>query len=330
MGRFTLERCEVVYRLEGVDPDEGVDVYELVPYLNKFDDLVRETIRQTGYSGEVSVKVRPFKEGSFVTEFVINGGLTDLFSGRQATAIANALGILGFFGFSAASIPKVVKSVRGKIDDFRKNGDGTYTYGSGAEAVTVDEVTHDIVQSPKIADLYGHVAVGPINKFDGAVQRVDIYGRDDDADDDGLSAGASFTADDAGDYSIYARDAELAAAASFTENEYVNHGVWLRPLSGSYGGAEGGYTFLFGEGDSAVKYKHVMMDDESFRKRLETGEVRLNASDLVCVDLAVIQTVRRDGKTKTAYRILHVSDYRSFEGNGHGSIADGDGQGQQT
>lgn len=27
-GRFVVERREVVYRLGGVDPDEGVDVYD--------------------------------------------------------------------------------------------------------------------------------------------------------------------------------------------------------------------------------------------------------------------------------------------------------------
>lgn len=312
MGRFVLEKCEVVYRLEGVDPDEGVNVYDLVPYLEEFDDLVRETIKQAGYSGDVSVKIRPFKEGSFITEFVINGRFIDLLSGNQATAIANALGILGFFGVTSKSIPRVVQSVRGKINDFRKNDDGTFTYGSGTESVTVDEITHQVIQSPKIADLYGHVAVGPLRKFDGAVQRVDIYGRDKDADDDGLSNGASFTADDSKNYSIYASDAELAAEADFTENVFVNHGVWLRPLSGSYGGEEKGYTFSFGEGDSSVKYSHVAIDDDAFRKRLETGDIRLNASDLMCVDLEITQRVRRDGKTKTSYRIIHVTDYRSF------------------
>lgn len=309
-----MEKCEVIYKLEGVDPNEGVDVYELVPYLRTFDDLVRETINQTGYNGEVSVKIRPFREGSFITEFVINGHLTDLLSGNQATAIANALGILGFFGFSAASIPKVIKSVRGKINKFRKNDNGTFTYGSGAESITVDETTHRAIQSPKIANMYGRVAVGPINEFDGNVQRVDIYGHDKDAADGGLSNGVSFTANDAKFYSVYANEADLAAESDVDEIINVNHGIWLRPLSGSYGGAEKGYMFSFGEGDSLVKYKNVAMDDESFREKLETGEIRLNASDLVCVNLEITQQVSRGKTIKATYRITHVLDYKSFGG----------------
>ena len=140
-GRFVVERREVVYRLGGVDPDEGVDVYDLVKYLSKFDDLVRVTVREAGYDGELKIKVRPFKEGSFITEFIVESGIVDFLTSANVDAVLKAIEILGFCYGGAKSIPKVVRKVRGAVDRFKDNGDGSYTYGKGDDAVTVDEAT---------------------------------------------------------------------------------------------------------------------------------------------------------------------------------------------
>lgn len=313
-GRFVVERREVIYRLGGVDPDEGVDVYDLVPYLTKFNDLVRESVRKSGYDGELHVRIKPFKEGSFITEFLIEGGLTSLLSGNEATAIANALAFLGFAGsVGKATIPRIVRAVKGRTDKFRKNEDGTYTYGSGKDAVTVGEAEHDLVQSPKIADLYGNVSVGPIAKFDGKVDQVSIYVLDRNDEDDGLSKGATFTRSDASDMATYAKSAELADELDVQEVTYTNGGVWLRPLSGPYSGAERGYTFLFGEGDETIKYKSVRIDDDDFREKLEDGTVRFNSGDMLRVDLEVTRHVTRSGRTSASYRITTVLDYKPLK-----------------
>lgn len=309
-----MERHEVIYRLDGINPEDGVDVCKLVPYLSEFDKLIKETAKETGYSGDVSVKVRPFKEGSFITEFVVNGGLTDLLSGPEVTALSNVLGILGFFGVSAAAIPKVIKVVRGKVTDFHHNKDGTYSYGTGGDAVTVDETTHRVIQSPKVADSYKTIAVGPISEFSGVVEQVNIYVPDRDSEDGGMSNGASFNIQDVQNYSEYVRDTEMAAESSQLEKVSIYEDIWLRPLSGSYGGAETGYTFSTGEGDDMIRYKNVKMDDASFRKRLENGAVRMNSSDLLKVNLEIEQHITGENKVRTTYRITKVLDYKSFGG----------------
>ena len=320
--RIELEHCEVVYRLGGVDPERGVDAYDLVKYLTRFSDLVRETVRKSGYSGDIHIRVRPFREGSFLTEFIIEGGWIDLFSSRPVVALSTALGILGFCGVKAPSLPKVVKAVRGKIESYRDNKDGTYTYGSGPDAVTVDETTHEVVQSPKVADLYSHVAVGPIADFHGAVDQVNIYVRSDDPDD-GLSDGVSFSCSDAQDYATYAHDADLADQADARESSTVTHNLWVRPVSGSYGGAERGYTFCYGEGDDASRLERVRIEDEGFLGKLESGEIRLNASDLMCVDLEIVQRLTKSGrKIRTERRILRVLDYRPYSISEQLSISD--------
>lgn len=191
-GRFVVERREVVYRLGGVDPDEGVDVCDLVKYLNKFDDLVRLTVREAGYDGELKIRVRPFKEGSFITEFIVESGIVDLLTSQNVDAVLNAIEILGFCYGGAKGIPWIVRKVRGAIDRFVDNGDGSYTYGKGDNAVTVDEATHRAVQNPTIAELYRDVAVGPVAEFNGTVQQVNIYMRNPKEEDDGLAEGSSF------------------------------------------------------------------------------------------------------------------------------------------
>lgn len=311
LGGFVLERKEVVYRLGGVDPERGVDVYDLVKYLSKFSDLVRETVRETGYTGELKIRVRPFREGSFITEFIIEGGLVGLLSGDTATSITNALSMLGFCGGAVAGIPKIVKAVKGKIEKFKDNGDGTYTYGSGTESVTVDKTTHDVVQSPKIADLYGNVAVGPIAEFNGAVEQVNIYVMDRSKNDDGISDGANFTRREAKDMAAYSKSAKLMADLDVTETVSTTNGIWLRPVSGSYGGAQKGYTFSYGQGDEQKTYKKVSIEDEGFLEDLASGAVRLNAGDLLLVDLETTQRISRSGNMTATHRITSVREYRA-------------------
>lgn len=304
------DRQEVVYRLGGIDPDEGIDIYEIVPLLEQFRDLVTETAVKMGCQGEVDIRVRPFKEGSFITEFIVQEQktLVGLFASDGASALANALALLGFLGVgSVATIPRIVKAVKGRVDKFKKNDDGTYTYGTGDDAVTVSAREHDALQSPKIADLYGKVAVGPIVKFDGAVQQVNIYVRDKEADDGGISQGSVFTRENAAPFAEYSKSAELIDKLESQECVSTAHGLVLTPLSGPYDGAERGYTFS--DGASGSKYSKVAIEDESFRAKLESTEVRLAKGDCLKVDLQIKQSRTKSGNIATRYTITRVLEY---------------------
>lgn len=321
-GRFVVERREVIYRLGGVDPDQGVDVYDLVKYLSKFDDLVRVTAREAGYDGELKIRVRPFKEGSFITEFIVESGIVDFLTSKNVDAVLKALEILGMCYGGVTGIPAIVRKVRGAVERFRDNGDGSFTYGKGPGAVTVDEATHRAMQNPKVAELYRDVAVGPVAEFNGAVQQVNIYMRDPDAPDDGASEGAAFTREDAADFSTYAKTVAAADELAFEERVFTNSGVWLRPLAGSYCGAERGYTFLFGVGDDVVKYTGVRIEDPEFREKLADGTVRFNSGDLLQANLEVTERTQRSGKKKAFYKILKVIDYKPLERPYQESFAD--------
>lgn len=309
-----MKRREVVYRLGGVNPNEGIDVRGLVKYLNEFDDLVRVTAREAGYDGELQIRVKPFKEGSFITEFIVESGVVDFLTSDNVDAILKALEILGLCYGGAKSLPKIVRRVRGAIEKYTDNEDGSFTYGEGADAVTVDETTHRAVQNPAIAEMYRDIAIGPVAEFSGIVQQVNIYMRDPESKDDGLSEGATFTNNDTSYFSEYVQAAKVADESEITETSHLNQGVWLRPVSGSYAGDKRGYTFLYGIGDDVIKYKNVRIDDTSFLEKLADGSIRFNSGDLLQVDLEVIERTTKSGKKKNpAYRITSVRDYMPLE-----------------
>lgn len=62
----------LVYRFVDVDPEEGLDARDLSKFLNQFDSLIKEVAKKSGTLEDATIKVRPFKEGSFITEFVIH------------------------------------------------------------------------------------------------------------------------------------------------------------------------------------------------------------------------------------------------------------------
>lgn len=72
----------VVFRMEGVDPERGVDARELAGVLSGLEGLLCETARVSGETGEVSVRVRPFREGSFIVDLAMSvvQPLVDIFS----------------------------------------------------------------------------------------------------------------------------------------------------------------------------------------------------------------------------------------------------------
>lgn len=309
-----MERREVVYRLGGINPNEGIDVRGLTKYLNEFDEIVRTTAHEVGYNGELKIRVKPFKEGSFITEFIVESGVVDFLTSDYVDAILKTFEILGLCYGGAKSLPKIVRRVRGAIEKHTDNEDGSFTYGEGADAVTVDEATHRAVQNPVIAELYRDIAVGPVAEFNGVVQQVNIYMRDPESKDDGLSEGVTFTNMDTSDFSEYAHAATAADESEITETSHLNQSVWLRPVSGSYAGDKRGYTFLYGVGDDVIKYKNVRIDDANFLEKLANGSIRFNSGDLLQVDLEVIERTTRSGrKKKPAYRITSVRDYRPLE-----------------
>ena len=299
-----MERHEIVYRISADASVDGISAYEVANVMYAFADVVDEALKESGETGRLDVNVRPFKQGSFVTEFVLTYGQTavSIFSGPECTALANILSILGFAGSTAVSLASIVRGVRGRIDRFVENGDGTFTYGVGMEAVTVGETEHKIIQSPKVAKSYKAVVLGPVLNIDRSIN-VTIGPRDGEP-------GESFSERDEEIIETYARTA-VDGPPDDAEEDVVStlSNVILMPCSGPYDGGERGYSFKF---DGKV-IKNVQMLDAGFRAMLESGEVRFMGRDRLIVDMENVQKISPGGKVHTSYAVIKVVDYRPYE-----------------
>lgn len=311
------ERREVVYKFEGIDPEEGIDVYELSPFLHKFADLVRETSKELGNDRPIEVRIKPFKQGSFITEFVVTYGssLIDLLTSDGMDALTNVLTVLGFALPTGCALPDIVRRVKGEIHRFTDNGDGSYTYGEGAGSITVSGDVHGVVQSQAIAPLFKDVATGPLSRLN--IGQVVICSPDSLRRPD--LEPSSFTKSDRRFFDRYAE----AVFEEPPEEEELHttemHGILLNPVSGPYDGTENGYTFRSGE--SAV-YKKVKIEDDSFRRKLETTEVRFASGDVLQVDMVMAQRMTRGGKIKNDYSITRVIEYIPFRAGVQSDIFD--------
>lgn len=302
-----METCEIVYRMSSDSEIDGIEVHELADVMYAFAETVQAALDESDDDGELKVHVRPFEKGSFVTEFVLSYGQTivSFFSSPEGTALAGILTTLGFIGASAKSVPNVIRKVKGHINENRDNGDGTFTYGEGDDSVTVDELTHKIIQSPKVAKPYKTVTVGPIVKIDKSIN-ITIQGKNDFTERK-TSTGSHFTDDDVPSMESYAHVAVEGVPEEHEDIVSVSHDVALVPKSGPYDGGENGYTFKCGD----QTYSRVQIHDLGFRLKLENGEVRLMNRDLLVVDMETVQSVAKSG-IKTTRTITKVKRYQPY------------------
>src|SRR5665647_787515 len=132
-------REHLVYALEGVDPEDGVDVFEIAPILIHVGELVRGGSAVLDLGMSIDVRVRPFAEGSWITEFVLNSSvvqdLLSYFKTAEGSSLKELLEMLGLFvtlGGGCVGVAKIVRFTSGKVSKFKDNRDGSFTYVNDA------------------------------------------------------------------------------------------------------------------------------------------------------------------------------------------------------
>lgn len=297
---------QLIYRLDGIDAEAGVDVVEIAGILMQFAQLVRSGSDVLDLGLSVDVRVKPFSEGSWITEFVLNGSaihnLLHYFKGAEGQDLKMLLELLGIAQVtsagvvgSVAGVARIIRFTRGKIEKFTENPDSTITYESpSGEKLTVTLPEHSLVQSPLIQNNYYNTFINPMDQFpDATGVEVGLAGKEPER----------FTAEDKPAFDQYAK-AELTDAS--TENVAMTHGIWLKPHRGSYAGEGTRYSF---DMDGTPMWP-VTIADEGFLERLRTGEVRLHCEDSLLVDLEISQRVNSKNKvTGSRYVITNVKNY---------------------
>jgi hypothetical protein len=299
-------REQLIYRLDGIDAETGVDVSEIAGVLVQFAQLVRAASDVLDMGLSVDVRVKPFREGSWITEFVLHGGpVRDLLQyfktseGQDLKLLLELLGIAGMAAGGVVGVAKVIRFTSGKISHFTRNADSTFTYtNEGGEDLKVTLPEHTLVQSPLIQNTYYNTFIAPLEAFKGAT---------------GVEVGAPgktperFTLDDKPAFDEYAK-AELEDTSR--ENVTTTRGIWLNPHRGSYAGEGTRYSFNM---DGRALWP-VTIVDEAFLEQLKSGDVRLHCEDSLRVDLEISQRLNsRNNVTSSRYTIVKVLHYVAHE-----------------
>jgi hypothetical protein len=296
------EKVDLVYKLDNIDASEGVDIFEIAPILMSFGDLIRSANRALGGEQEIEVKVKPFKEGSWITEFLIYG--KDAGNILVNPYVMGAEALLAFLGVTPKKavngVAGIVRFTNGKVNNFIKSDEEekvTYINDSGGK-LEVSIAEHKLVQSPLVqANFYAGV-IAPLEKFPTAGS-VSIGLEEDNFE--------SFTLADKPFFQEYLRTELLE---DVEENISVLKGVYLKPKRGPYSGNEQDYSFIMGENNVLWP---VTIEDEKFVSKLKAGDIRPYSQDVLRVNLEIRQKKDSTNKIITHYAITEVLEYIQYE-----------------
>ena len=287
--KINMKKQVLIYKLEGVDPQNGIDLFEIVPTLENLGLLIKESGKLTLETGEIEVKVKPFKAGSFQIDLLISNAVT-LFSSNEVTALVNLLTLIGI-GIG------VIKFVGGKVNQFKKVNSKIIYYNSDNQEQEVDVKTHQFIQSESIQkSLCGSITTPMKNILEVEGISLQIENREDKI---------SISHEDLSSLEEYNKT-ELDDDSNKTEN-VAN--IYVKPERGSYSGGEKQYTFIAGKDN---KLYPTTIQDEDFIGKLKDGTIRLFHEDILFVRLRTKQKIsRKTGRITNEYIVEKVIDYIS-------------------
>jgi hypothetical protein len=99
---------------------------------------------------------------------------------------------------------------------------------------------------------------------------------------------------------------QSAADLSETVRETMHSEVFLNPKRGAFGHDPKDWSFYRGEGEVIT----ATIKDRVFLSKYASGEIRLNESDLLTVDLLERQRVRGTKVQRPVYEIIRVTNYQ--------------------
>jgi hypothetical protein len=278
---------QFVLAYDGEGPANGnIYVEDLAPALLGLQDLVEEANRvATGGQAQVTLRIRAeFRRGSFAVDLdVIERVLrtaVDVFSGQNATAVANLLGILGISG--AVGIFQLVKRSKGKHP--RRAIEITETRSvrvefEGGDPIEVDAGVWRLFRNPRARSAIAKVAK-PLTKPDIDTVKFLYDGRETfiATDDDAKALGEPDLRE-----GELVRDSERVlqiVAMSFREDN-----KWRV--------SEGGSTYF------------VMIRDEDFLHRIQIREELFGANDYLRVLLRTRQWTE-NGALRVSREVIEV------------------------
>lgn len=298
-------KTNVIYTLEGEFPD-GIDVKEISPILLSLGELIQESNSILNPAGrELSVKVKPFKEGSFIVDIFVFAQsnyqqIIDAISQDGVRDVKELLEWIGLImGGSAGSVSLIklmqfLKGKPGKTEKIEKNK--IEVFDSEGNSVIADTKVYALFSSPTIQQNVYNVIYKPSTIPNVEEITTSLKDQEDSQN--------TITKEEAKDFEAYSTPVEADGAEIINESTAI---YYLRPKQGSYEGNKGPYSFRIpGSSDTLSK---VTILDEDFANKLESGEIRLHKTDTIKAQVHVVQRKIHDNFTPPQYEILKVESY---------------------
>lgn len=296
---------DLIYKLDDINADDGINVFEIVPVLMHFGELIKSANNILGYERKIDIRIKPFREGSWITEFVLqNSSSANLLNYLKANDGKDLMLLLSFLGLNVATgiqgVASIIRFTKGCVSKFNKNGETVTYINEEGEELPVSLAEHKLVQSPLIQNYYYNSIIMPLDKFPNATAvtvKVNKEGHQEQ----------KFTSADRPAFEQYAK-AELLEGIE--ENISLMSGVFVKPKRGSYSGTEQAYSFIVN--DNNVLWP-VTIEDDVFLNKLQAGDIRLYSEDILKVDLEIRQKKDSANKLMGQYAITKVIEYIKFE-----------------
>jgi hypothetical protein len=201
-------------------------------------------------------------------------------------------GVINVATFIAAAIT-AIKFCKGKVNKFRKKGGLVIYEGDFNQTNQVSLEVHRIIQSP----IFQSALLDASKSLFEKLNNVNSYEFGSQEISERINKS---------DREFLKNYKESPLDEEFEENTSTIHGLYVKPVRGSYSGENTRYTFSANQ----QKFYPTIIKDNDFRMLLKNGERKLFSEDLLKVDLTTTQRFSRaTRRTIMSYSIDRVHEY---------------------
>lgn len=260
-----------------------IEISEYISTIENFEEMIREASLISGL-GEVKIKMRPIKQGSVDIRMVV-----DFFDFMGQSGFSGGANVLTYITVAIG----IVKFCKGVINKFKKEDKSIVYESPSGETKEVSPEIHRIIQSP----VFRSAVIDASKALFEKLNNVNSYEFGSQEISEKISKS---------DKEFLKNYKESPLDEEFEESKSTMHGLYVKPIRGSYSGENTRYTFSANQ----QKFYPTIIKDEDFRLLLKNGEKKLFSEDLLKVDLTTTQRFSRaTRRTIMSYSIDRVHEY---------------------
>lgn len=273
-------REEAFIKINNIDE---VEISEYISVVENFEEMIREASLVSGL-GEVKIKMQPIKKGSVDIRMAI-----DFFEFMGQQEISGGANVLAYITAAVG----IVKFCNGIVNRFKKKDKSIIYENSSGQTKEISPEIHRVIQSPIFQAAIIDVSKSLFDKLDN----VNSYEFGSQEVSERISKS---------DRGLLKNYKESPLDEEFEESTSTIHGLYVKPVRGSYSGENTRYTFSANQ----QKFYPTIIKDDDFRMLLKNGERKLFSEDLLKVDLTTTQRFSRaTRRTIMSYSIDRVHEY---------------------